>query len=160
MIKERDNDVIINLQTHKDGTWFPFFYSHIDSSTLEVKYDDPVEGGPRMKIRNPLQFFRDRSEKRKMESAFVLNKQSRAMNKVTSEVELTAKQKKAENDDFCDYVIDGIENFKLEGKVIKCDRKTKIAIMLLPIVSMYVHRCIELLQESGAQEEKETSKNS
>lgn len=152
--------MIINLTTHKDGTWFPFFYSRLNPSTMEIEYDDPIEGGPRMKIRNPVQFFKERNEKRKTESEFVLNKKSRGMEKVSSNVELTAAQRKAENEDFADYVIDGIEDFKLEGKVIRCDRKTKIEIMNIPIVSMYVHRCIELLQESGAQEEKAESKNS
>ena len=152
--------MIIDLKSHKDGTWFPFFYSHLDPSTMEIIYDDPVEGGPRMKIRNPTHFFRERNESRKRKSEFVFNKKTRGMEKVSSEVELTAAQRKAENEDFCDYVIDGIENFKLDGKVIKCDRKTKIEVMNIPIVSMYVHRCIELLQESGAQEEKIESKNS
>lgn len=152
--------MIIDLKSHKDGTWFPFFYSHLDPSTMEIIYDDPVEGGPRMKIRNPTYFFRELNERRKRKSEFVFNKKTRGMEKVSSEVELTAAQRKAENEDFCDYVIDGIENFKLDGEVIKCDRKTKVEIMNIPIVSMYVNRCIELLQESAAQEEKVESKNS
>ena len=152
--------MIINLTTHKDGTWFPFFYSHMDSSTMEITYDDPIEGGPRMKIRNPVKFFQERVQDRKTKSEMVLNKKTRAMEKVVSNVELTPEQKKQENDDFADYVIDEIENFKLDGKVIKCDRKTKIEIMQIPIVSMYVNRCIEILQESGAKEEAVESKNS
>jgi len=152
--------MIINLTTHKDGTWFPFFYSHMDPSTMEIIYDDPVEGGPRMKIRNPIQFFQERAQARKSKSEFVLNKKTRGMEKVTSDIGLTAKQKKEENDDFANYVIDGIENFKLDDKIIKCNRETKIAIMGIPLVSMYVFRCIEILQESGAKEEASESKNS
>ena len=150
---------VINLTTHKDGTWFPFFYSRMDPSTMEITYDDPIEGGPRMKIRSPVQFFKERNEKRKRKSEFVFNKKTRGMEKVSSDIELTAAEKKNETEDFADYVIDGIENFKLDGKIIKCDRKTKIEIMNIPIVSMYVHRCIEILQESGAQEEVIESKN-
>jgi hypothetical protein len=151
--------MIINLASQKDGTWFPFFYSRIDSSTGEIIYDDPVEEGPRMKIRNPVPFFKERAETRKRSTEYVFNKKSRGMEKVSSDVELTPAQRKKENEDFADYVIDGIENFKLDGKVIKCDRRTKIEIMNIPIVSMFVQRCIEMLQESGAQEEKETAKN-
>ena len=152
--------MIINLTTHKEGTWFPFFYSHMDPSTMDITYDDPVEGGTRMKIRNPVQFFQERALGLKRKSEFVLNKKTRAMEKVSSEVQLTPEEKKQEVDDFADYVIDGIENFKLDGKVIKCDRETTIEIIKMPMVSMYVNRCIEILQESGAKEEKDTEKNS
>lgn len=151
--------MIINLSTNKEGVWFTFFYSHIDPDTLDVVYGDPIEGGPRMKIRNPIQFFRDRNDTRKTSSEIVFNKKSRGMEKIISEVELTPKQKKQERDDFADYVIEEIENFKLDGKIIKCDRKTKIEIMNIPIVSMYVNKCITILQESGAQEEEAERKN-
>jgi NACalpha-BTF3-like transcription factor len=126
---------------------------------MEVIYDPPVEGGPQMKIRNPIHFFKEREDNRKRKSESVYNKKTRAMEIVSSDVELTAAQRKAENEDFCDYVIEGIENFKLDGKVIKCNRETKVEIMNIPIVTMYVHRCIELLQESGAKEEAEQPKN-
>lgn len=152
--------MIINLQTQEDGTWFPFFYSRIDSSTMDIIYDDPIEGGPRMKIRTPGSFFRDRNQKQKKESEMVFNKKSRGMEKVVSLKELTPEEQKQENDDFVDYVIEDIEeNFKLDGKVIRCDRETKIKIMEIPIVSMYVYRCIEILQEKGAIEEKAEAKN-
>lgn len=151
--------MIINFETHKDGVWFPFFYSHIDPSTLEVTYDDPIENGPRMKIRDPAPFFRERSDKRKTKSEFVLNKATRAMNLVTSEVELTAEQKRAESDDFADYVICDLENFKLEGRIVECTREDKIKIMDFSLAAMFVHRCIAIMQESGAQEEEAERKN-
>jgi hypothetical protein len=152
--------MIINLTSQKEGTWFPFFYSKIDSSTGDITYSDPVEGGPRMKIRNPVPFFKERAEAKKKISEFVLNKKTRGMEKITSDVELTPEQRKQESDDFADYVINGIENFKFDGKIVKCNRTTKIEMMELPIVSMYVQRCIEILQENSATEEKEAQKNS
>lgn len=152
--------MIINLQSNKEGVWFPFFYSRIDSSTMEVAYDDPIEDGPRMKIRNPAPFFKERAKTRKTKSEMVLNKKSRAMERVTSEVELSAEEKKKEDDDFKDYVIMEFEGFKLDGKEVSCNRETKIEIMDIPIVAMYVHRCVEILQERGATEEKDTLKNS
>lgn len=158
--KKTKNAVVINLQTQKEGTWFPFFYSRIDPSTMDAIYSDPIEGGPRMKIRNPVSFFKERNESRKKEAQYVLNKKSRAMEKVTSAVDMTQAEQKKENDDFADFVIQDIENFKLDGKIIKCDRKTKIEIMEIPIVAMYVQRCIEILQSEGAVEEKAESKNS
>jgi len=152
--------MIINLKTQKDGVWFPFFYSKIDPSNLEITYGDPIEGGPRMKIRNPIALFKERTEKRKTETQFVLNKKTRAMDKVVSEVELTAKQKKEENEDFVDFVIQEVEGFKLDGKIIKGTREEKTGMMELPVISMFVARCIELLQESGTEEEAVETKNS
>ena len=152
--------MIINLQSNKDGEWFPFFYSHIDPSTMEITYDDPIEGGPKMKIRNPVSFFREKSKERKSKSEFVFNKKSRGMEKVVSEVELTPAQKAAENEDLFDFVIQGIEGFKLDGREIKCTRAEKVTIMELPVVSMFVNRCVELLQEQAAVEEDGEVKNS
>jgi hypothetical protein len=150
---------VINLQTGKDGSWFSFFYSKIDSATMDVIYDDPIEDGPRMKIRNPVPFFKERSKNRKTKGEYVLNKKTRAMEKVVSELELTAAEKQAENDDFVDYVIQEVDGFKLDGKEIKGTRDEKIRMMEIPIVSMFVHHCVEILQEQGAQEEKAESEN-
>lgn len=151
--------MIINLQTSKDGTWFDFFYSKIDPQTMEPVYGDPIEGGPKMKIRNPTTFFQERAKTRKTEGKMVLNPKTRQMEKVVSEIELTAAEKQAENDDFADYVIQDIDGFKLDGKEIKCTREEKIEIMQIPIVSMFVRRCVEILQERGAIEEREEAKN-
>ena len=64
---------VINLQTNEEGTWFPFFYSRINVDTMDVEYDDPIEDGPRMKIRNPVDFFQERAQGRKTKSEFFLN---------------------------------------------------------------------------------------
>ena len=151
--------MIINLQTGKDGSWFSFFYSKIDPATMDVIYEDPIEDGPRMKIRNPVPFFKERNKNRKTKGEYVLNKKTRAMEKVVSDLELTAAEKQAENDDFVDYVIQEVDGFKLEGKEIKGTREEKIQMMEIPIVLMFVHRCVEILQEHGAQEEKAESEN-
>ena len=150
---------VINLQTSDDGVWFPFFYSRINPDTMDVEYDEPIEDGPRMKIRNPVEFFNDRNQTRKTKSEFVLNKKTRAMEKVVSDLELSIAQKKEESEDFADYVITGAENFKLNGKPMKATRAEKIAAMKIPIVSMYVNRCVQLLQEQSAVEEKDDSSN-
>lgn len=152
--------MIINLKSNKDGIWFPFFYSHIDTSSGEVIYDDPIEDGPRMRIRNPMSFFKERASARKKTSEFVLNKKTRAMEKITSDATLSADEQKAETADFIDYVIQDIEGFKLDGKEIVCNRQTKLEIMDILLVSMFVHRCIEIMQSEGATEEEIEGKNS
>ena len=151
---------VINLQTNEEGTWFPFFYSRINVDTMDVEYDDPIEDGPRMKIRNPVDFFQERAQGRKTKSEFILNKKTRSMEKVVSDIELSAKEKKAENEDFADYVIIEAEGFKLNGKVMKNTRGDKVAAMKLPLVNMFVNKCVQDLQSQSAVEEKADSKNS
>ena len=81
------------------------------------------------------------------------------MEKITSDAPLSASEQKSETDDFVDYVIQDIDGFKLDGKEIVCNRKSKIEIMDIPLVSMYVHRCIEIMQSEGATEEKDEAEN-
>lgn len=150
----------INLQSGKDGTWFDFFYSKLDTSTGDITYGDPIEGGPRAQIRNPAPFFQERAKLRKTESVMVFNKKARKMEKVVSEKELSHEERQKENEDAFDYMIQDLEGFKLDGKVIKNTREGKIAAMDIPIFAMFVNRCVELLQEQGAVEEKAETKNS
>ena len=158
--------ITIDIQTDdEEGRWFPFFYSKFNSSTGEIEYGDPIEveneeDGPRMRIRNPVSFFEDRNKNKKTRTKYVVNSKTRGMDAVTEDVPLSAEEKKKEEDDFRDFVISGIENFKLNGKLLTCDRATKIEIMKKPIVSLYVHRCIEMLQSSGVVEEKTEKKTS
>ena len=56
-------------------------------------------------------------------------------------------------------MIQEVDGFKLDGKEIKGTRDEKIRMMEIPIVSMFVHHCVEILQEQGAQEEKAESEN-
>ena len=152
--------MILDITTADEGRWFTFFYSHIDPNTLEPIYDDPIENGPRMKLRSPAPLWKERNEKKKKEKEYVLNPKSRGMELVKSDIELTPKQKKAENDEFVGYVIQDLEGFTLNGKEIKGSLAEKVKIMENPLVSMFVMRCITLLQESGVQEAKAQEKNS
>ena len=152
--------ITINIDTMDEGRWFDFFYTKIDPNTLEPIYGDPIENGPRMRLRTPVELFRKRANSRKTEKKYIHNPKSRKMELVESEVELTPEQKKKENDEFVDYVIQDLEGFKLGGKVIKGTLKEKVKMMENPLVSMFVQRCIQIMQESGIQEAEEESKNS
>jgi len=152
--------MILDINTADEGQWFTFFYSHLDPNTLEPIYDDPIENGPRMKIRNPASLWKDRSQKKKQKKEHVFNPKTRAMDMVSSDVDLTAAQKKAENEEFVDYVIQDVEQFTLNGKEIKGTIAEKVKAMENPLISMFVQRCIQLLQESGVQEAEAESKNS
>ena len=157
---EKKERVVIDLQTGKEGTWFDFFYSKLDTDTMDITYEDPIEGGPRAKIRNPGPFFQERAEARKTESAMVHNKKARKMEKVVSEKELTPAERKAESDDMVDYMIESLDGFKIDGRIIKSTKKDKVEAMKLPIFSMFINKCVEMLQGQSAVEEKAEAKNS
>jgi hypothetical protein len=153
-------DTIINLQSGREGTWFNFFYSDLDLSTGDITYGDPIENGPRAKIRNPTPFFQEREKLRETESSMVFNKKARKMEKVISNKELTKEERQKENDDATAYMIQELEGFKLEGKVLNNTREDKLAAMEIPIFAMFVNRCVELVQKQAAVEEKIEEKNS
>jgi hypothetical protein len=150
---------VIDLSSGKEGVWFDFFYSEMDPETLEVSYSEPIKDGPRAKIRNPAPFFQERAENQKTEAEMVYVKKARSMQKVVSTKELTPAEKKAEHEDYCDYVIQDLEGFKLDGKVIRNTKKDKVEAMKNPLFAMYVNRCIFLIQKESAKEEEEEGKN-
>lgn len=151
---------VVNLNSGKQGVWFPFFYSELDVDTMDIKYGDPIENGPRAKIRNPTPFIQERAETRETVSEMIFNKKARKMEKVTSEKELTSQERKAENEAMIDYMIQDVEGFKLDGKVIRNTKADKIEAMRIPLFSMFVNKCVSDLQKQSAEEEKEEQKNS
>ena len=150
----------LDINTAEDGRWFTFFYSHLDPNTSEPIYDDPIENGPQMKIRNPAPFWKEQSEKKKMETRMVVNPKTHVMNAVQVEVKLTPEQQKAEHEGFVDYTIQGVKQFKLNGKEMKATLQDKVKAFENPLVSMFVVRCVQILQESGIQEVAAETKNS
>ncbi len=144
---------VINFQSLKDGVWFTFFYSKLNTDTMDIGYGEPIEGGPQAQIRNPTPFWQERARSRKTETELVFNKKARKMEKVVSEKELTPEEKKKETGDFIDFLIQDLRGFKLDGKAIKATREDKIAAMEIPLFSMFINRCVELLQGMSATEE-------
>ena len=155
-----DKRIVIDLLDVKEGTWFAFCYSKLNTDTMELSYGEPIENGPRAKVRSPAPFFEEHAKNHKTESTMVLNKKARAMEKVISDKELTPAQKQAESDDMVDYLIQEVDAFKIKGRVMESTRKDKIEAMRLPLFSMFINRCVVLLNEQSVVEEKETSKNS
>lgn len=152
--------IILDIDDNSEGRWFTFFYSNIDPNTLEVIYGDPIEGGPQMLIRDPAPLWREKSDKRKKEKKIVPNPKTRGMCVVEDEIELTPAQKKAENEEFCDYVIQGVKGFTMKGKEIKNTVADKVKLMENPQVAMFVQKCIQDLQKLSIQEKQTETKNS
>jgi len=154
-------DVYVDLSGADDGEWYQYFASRIDVNTGDVVYDDPIEGGPRVRIRDMRTFIRERIKERKTQVEHVVNPKTRSMERITYPKELTAQEEKQEREDLIDYMVAGFEGFKDKKtkQIVECTRENKIKMMNLPVFDRCVARCQQLLSESGIQEAVAETKN-
>jgi hypothetical protein len=143
----------------REGEWFPFFESKLNERG-EVVYSDPVPDAGRVCVRSLVPFFEDLHAKRKRRFDFVLNPQTRSMERVGYFEEATQDQAKKERDDAWDYSITGLEGFfDKSGNAIECTRENKLRLMSLPVFDRFIARCLQLLSESGVRASEEARKN-
>ena len=154
-------DVYVDLSGADEGEWYQYFASRIDVNTGDVVYDDPIEGGPRVRIRDMRTFIRERIKARKTQVEHVVNPKTRSMERITYPKELTAQEEKQERENLIDYMVAGFEGFKDKKtkQIVECTRENKIKMMNLPVFDRCVARCQQLLSESGIQEAVAETKN-
>jgi hypothetical protein len=145
-----------NLQ----GEWFSFFGSHIDPSTGETIFEEPVSDA-RVQIRSMIPFVEERMAKRKKSVEHVYNPKTRAMERISYYPELSLDESKTERDDAWDYIITAIENFKdsKTNELILCTRENKLKLMKVPVFDRFVARCLQILTSSGVKMKEEEIKN-
>lgn len=155
--------MLLDLDIQEEGEWFAFFTSHIDPTTGDIIYDDPVKGAPKVKIRSLAPFIEKRMTTRKREVEHVLNPKTRAMERLSFFTDQSIGETLKEREDTWDYAIqdfeDGFKDKKTD-KVIKCTKENKIKMMKLPVFDRFVARCLQVIGEAGVQEAAEESKNS
>ena len=143
----------------REGEWFQFFTSRINSRG-EVDYDDPAPDAGRVCVRSLVPYFEERQAKRKKKFEFVLNPNTRAMERVGFYPEQTPEQAREERDDAWDYCIVGLEGI-FDGKwnEVACTRENKLRLMRLPVFDRFIARCLVLLSESRVKAEQVAEKN-
>lgn len=139
------------------GEWFQFFESHF-SERGEIVYDDPA-GDARVCIRSIMPFFEEVQGGKKKKFEWVLNTQTRAMERVGYYPEQTAEDIRREREDAYDYAITAWENFTVKGKLIECTRENKIKLMKVPVFDRFVARCFQLLSGAGVKQQEAEEKN-
>ena len=151
--------MLFSLET-LEGEWFPFQNSKIDPLTGEPVFDDPVTDA-KVQIRSMTPFFEERIAKRKRQAEHVMNPKTRQMERISFYAELSVEEAKSERDDAFDFAITGIEGFKdaKTGKMIPCDRASKLALMKVPVFDRFFARCQQLLSSSGVKEQEVASAN-
>lgn len=155
-----EKGIIFNLD-ETAGDWFDFFESRVDLKTGEVTYDDPKPGTGRVCLRNMAVFMRKRQRSRKKEHDFVLNTNSRAMERVEYLKPQTAEEEAQEREDAFDYAITGLEDFfDGKGKPIKCTRENKLELLAIPVFDRFIARCFEIQQNASKIQTQVAEKNS
>ena len=146
------------FEEEADGEWFPFFSSGINEQGV-VTYSDPKPGAGRAKVRSLTPFFEERRAGRKKKSEFILNPQTRAMERVSYFEDLPPAEQKKENEDAWDYCITGLENFFIGKTPVACDRAGKLELMKRPVFDRFIGRCLQLLTAAGVKDRDEAEKN-
>lgn len=150
--------MIIDLDA-REGEWFPFFESKINSRG-ETEYEEPKEDAGRVCVRSLVPYFEEIQAKRKRKHEFVLNPTTRQMERVSFFEEPGVEQARKERDDAWDYCIVGLENFfDAKGNEITCTRENKLRLMSLPVFDRFIARCLQLLSESGVKASEAQGKN-
>ncbi len=142
-----------------EGEWFPFFTSRIDEKG-RIIYDEPKKNAARFRIRNVGPIVEEKQAGRKRRAEFVLNPETRAMERVTYLEDQTPDDAKRDRDDIWDYAITGIEDACWsKGVPIECTRENKLKLMALPVFDRFMSRCQQLLASSGVKAAEEARKN-
>jgi hypothetical protein len=143
-----------------DGDWFTWCESTVDEKGNVVYADPKHDEKGRVRVRSIMPFMQERTSQRKKEYEFVLNPETRAMERIGYFKDLTPEEVKKEQEDLWDYAITGIENFVLDGQPVSCDREGKNKLMALPEFDRFIGQCLRLLASTSAQKVEEERKNS
>jgi len=147
------------FEEEADGEWFPFFSSGINEQGV-VTYSDPKPGAGRAKVRSLTPFFEERRAGRKKKSEFILNPQTRAMERVSYFEDLPPAEQKKENEDAWDYAITGIRNaFSAPNVPIQCTRESKVKLLEIQVFLRFINKVLQIISESGAKQKEETEEN-
>ena len=149
----------LNLDASDAGDWFIFFGSSINETGVTV-YDDPLPSAGRVCVRSMTEKVKELLAIRKKKSEFVLNPESRSMERVTYFDDEDSAQTEKYSADIWDYVIVSWENLKTaKGEDIACTRENKIKLMRVPIFNRFIARCLQLIQSSGIVAAENAEKN-
>jgi len=150
-----------DLSDDAKGEWFKFFRSEIKENG-DVTYLDPEPDAGRVRIRiagtDVIESIREQT--RKVIKEFVLNKQSRKMERVEYE-DQTPEQKKKEGELIWDHAIQGWEGIlDKDGNEIPCTTENKVKLMGIPQFARFVGRCLQIITGANAGMAEDEIKNS
>lgn len=142
------------------GEGFKFFESRITDKG-DVVYDEPKADAATFFLRSMAPKVEEFQGKRKRKYEWVLNTQSRSMERVGYFEELSPEESRKQTDDLWDYVITGWDDKALlpDGKPIPVTRENKLRLMKLPVFDRFVARCLQLMASSGVKQAEAAEAN-
>lgn len=156
--KNKAVGTVIDLDA-ADGTWFTFFNSHIKDDG-DVEYDEPVEGAGRFCLRPINKFVEEYYANRKQQAEFVLNKKTRAMERVTYSKDMTPAEREVFQADMWDYTIVNFENlFDKNGNLIAVTKENKVKLMSIPAIDRFVSKCLKIMADDAVKQTESLNKN-
>ena len=155
-----EKGTIFDLEENQ-GTWFPFFTSKFDLTNGEIIYDLPEEGAAEFCFRSPNPFWEEARKERKKESKMVVNPQTRQMERVSYDADLSVEAEIKQRDNSWDYVITGMKNarWKTDGPEIKCTRENKLKLLKNAQFLRYANHVLELILDTGTKQAEARAKN-
>lgn len=142
------------------GEWFPFFGSEITPGG-ETNYLDPEPGAGRvcLRIADADTLTQIHAQTRKRKSEFVLNPQTRKMERVNY-FDQSADQEEKEREMIWDHAIVDWENIlDANGAPIPCTLENKLKLLSIPVFARFIGRCLQLLGEQNAEKQADAEKN-
>lgn len=148
-----------DLEKQDKGEWFTFFDSHIDDKG-NIVYDDPKSEAGRVCLRNVSPKLQELLKSRIKKAEFVLNPDTRRMERIVYFEELSIDEVKQRTDELYDYAIVAWESmFDGKGNPIECTKDNKSKLMNIPSFDRFITRCFQILGEVSNEAEEEQGKN-
>lgn len=152
--------MFVNLDVEA-GHRFQFFTSTVNPENNTPVYNPPAGDGY-FTLRSMQPYFEAQGAKRKKVREFVFNPKTRAMDCVTYLPELSEKENNEQMEGAWDYAIISFEGFndKKTGAVIECNPQTKVSMSKVPVISRFLSRCFQIIDEESVSVEANLTKNS
>jgi len=150
--------VEVDIESIEEGEWFPYQNSYLDKETEEWIFEEPAPKA-RVRVRSPYPFLQERYLARKKAVEHVLNTKTRSMERIEYFKDLTPKEIKKEADDTWDYIITGLEFFKVKGEVLECTKENKLKLKKSPPFDRFVNKCLKVLEGEKRERIEKTEKN-
>jgi hypothetical protein len=142
-------------KSENKGTWFPYFSSRFDAASKKYVYGEPLPDAARFCIREAVPFYKERLKVRKYRHEFVLNTESKSMERVSYQEDQPLEEIEKERIDFRDYVITGIEGAKWsDGREIECTLENKLKLFRSDEFDRFVGKCLTMLNSRAEDSEK------
>jgi len=149
----------VNKKVSKEGEWFDYRDSVVDSDTGEIIWKEPT--GESMRIRSTKPFYEDAFLKRERIVEWKIHPKSKQNERHSYTKDHSPEEMLELKNDSYDYAITGLKGWMdwETKKELKCTRENKLFLMSIPVVERFFSDCQSLLDNYGLMIEEQAAKN-